>query len=95
MEKDIWWKEEKRILYIVGRKENLSQGTEVETYFMSNLRSMMAMEHLGIGLYVTHRESWNSCFDKKMKQTIATVVWFLKIGLPDSELYFMNSFRLK
>ena len=34
MEKDIWWEEEKRILYIVGRKENLSQGTEVETYFM-------------------------------------------------------------
>ena len=46
-------------------------------------------------LYVTQRESWNSCFDKKMKQTIATAVWFLKIGLPASELYFMNSFRLK
>lgn len=30
---------------VIERKENLSQGTEVETYSMQNLRSIMRVEN--------------------------------------------------
>lgn len=87
-----------------GREENFvycrKKGKLKLWHWGWNIFHVKFEEHDGNGpyrdwLYMTQRESWNSCFDKKMKQTIATVVWFLKIGLPDSELYFMNSFRLK